>query len=441
MFQKFIEHLQVTCPDFTQQRFLLAVSGGIDSVVLCAIFADLLPHDQLGIAHCNFNLRAEASLKDAQFVRELADKKNISFFSKSFETTSYASLHKVSIQIAARELRYGWFEELLVQEGFDYLVTAHHLDDNIETFLMHTIRGTGLQGLLGIPKVNDKKIRPMLGITKLEIQNYAAEKQLEWVEDVTNSSTKYFRNKIRHLIVPMLKEENTSFDLSFQRTLTHLEQSKSLVEDAVAVFKENYCTYTENGIQIHLEKAKKLTNINAYLYEVLQGYGFTAWNDIYALVDAATGKYSSSSTHRVLKNRSHLLIEPLQILDFNEIITISEEVTKIIQPISITFEKSVNCKIEPTPANEIRIDAERIAYPLLLRKWQQGDYFYPLGMQGKKKLSKYFKDEKWSLFDKEKAWVLTTANNELIWIVGHRADDRFKINPLTKTIVKIKLNS
>lgn len=435
MLSRLKEHLHKNLPFISEKKLLLAVSGGIDSMVLVDVFKQL-GYD-IAIAHCNFGLRCEESNGDEHFVRNLASKDAIPVFVNHFDTKRYAAENKISIQIAARELRYNWFAEIMQQHGYDYLLTAHHADDSAETFLINFTRGTGIEGLLGIPQQNGTIIRPLLPFTREEIETYAKENNVLWREDSSNVSDKYLRNKLRHHVLPLLKELNPSFSQSFAQTIENLRQAQALATDAAVLVYEKVVTSGNGREFINILKLLAYENYKAYLYQWLGKYGFTAWDDIYDLVHAQPGKFVLSGTHRLLKDRELLILEPLK-ADSDSIFEIKSINEKTTQPIELRLDLVGN--MEPNPErNIIFVDNELIKFPLFVRRWQEGDYFCPLGMNGlSKKVSKFFKDEKMSLSDKENAWLLCTEN-EIIWVMGRRADDRFKVTTQTTQILKIEV--
>ena len=310
------------------------------------------------------------------------------------------------------------------------------MDDNVETFLINFTRGTGLEGLTGIPAQNGNIIRPLLPFSREEIENYAQANQIQWREDSSNASDKYFRNKLRHNIVPTLKELNTGFLDSFQNTLHHLQQSESLVNDASKLVFEKVAEEKENQLEIHLKPLLQFKNYKAYLYQWLKEFGFSAWNDIYDLVEAQSGKQVFSETHVLLKDREKLILSERKSSNNSEVLIIESIESKVNIPLKLRFCKAVN--IFETVSNCIFVDESKIKFPLTIRKWQEGDYFYPSGMNGKKKLSKYFKDEKYSLLDKENQWLLC-SEDQIIWVIGKRADDRFINKETTQNNIKIVL--
>lgn len=428
-------HLKNNISFLKEKKLLLAVSGGIDSVVLIHLLKQL-DYD-VTIAHCNFNLRASESDGDEQFIRDYALDNGLEIFVISFDTKSFALDNKLSIQVAARQLRYIWFNQLLDENGLDYLLTAHHLDDNIETFLINFTRGTGVEGLTGIPQQNDRIIRPLLPFTREQIEAYATDNAIQWREDSSNASDKYLRNKLRHDIVPQLKELNPAFADSFLQTIQNLKQTASLAHDAAILVYQQVVSEKDGQKHISIEQLKRLPNYKAYLYQWLISFGFTAWDDIYALVDAQSGKHLYAQGYRILKDREVLILEPLKPAD-KQVYEISEGTVQITEPLAMKLEVTDVISNDSTK-NTVFVNNSLIKFPLFVRKWREGDYFYPLGMNGqKKKLSKYFKDEKMSLSEKENVWLLCSGD-QIIWIIGRRADNRFTIRSTTDTILKIEV--
>ena len=428
----FKNHISNTFPALKGKKILIACSGGLDSVVLSRLFKEL--NYDISLAHCNFSLRGKESDEDEKFVILLADKLSIPIFNKKFNTKAYKIKHKLSTQVAARQLRYQWFEEVCTEHSFDYLATAHHLDDDLETFLINLSRGTGLRGLIGIPIINDKIIRPFLNFPRADILQYAKEKNSPWREDSSNQTSDYLRNKLRIEVIPRLKEVDHNLLNGFHQTQKYLNDSMALVNDYMALIKNLVVDETEDGFEIDVLKLQDLPNTNALLYELLAPFGFTAWDDISDLLTAQSGKQIFSESHRILKNRKSLLLVENSFVHNEETYTIKESDTGIDTPINLKIEQ-VDKTSDYTPSI-VYLDLQKLNFPLQLRKWREGDSFYPFGMKGKKKLSKFFKDEKLSLVAKEKTWVLTSGNH-IVWIVGMRSDHRFKVENQTKKILKI----
>lgn len=435
MLEKFRQHLVSNFPFLMKSRFFIAVSGGIDSMVLAHLF------QHCGYAfemlHCNFQLRGEESDGDMKFVMLYGDQHKIPYSITAFPTKEYSEQNKISIQLAARELRYNWFETELNTKQFDYVLTAHHADDNLETFLINLSRGTGLEGLTGIPQQNNRILRPLLPFSREEIENYAAENAIQWREDSSNESDKYVRNKIRHHLVPVLKELNPAFLDSFRKTQEYLMDAQSLVMDAHQNFYKEIASEKEDGsIHFNLDELKKTANFKAYLHQWLKPYGFTAWQDIYDLAEAQTGKKVLSEKFLLLKNRNFLVLSIQSENPENTTYHLEKENQHVNIPLKLSF-CNVN-DISDMGRNCIFVDEEKIRFPLLLRKWEEGDSFYPFGMNGSKKLSKFFKDEKMSLMEKSETWILS-SEEQIVWVIGKRMDDRFKVTNNTTNILKITL--
>ena len=438
MFQKVAKHIDTKLPFLKKAKLLIAVSGGLDSMTALAILNKL--NLEVAVAHCNFKLRGNDSNLDEEFVKNWAKDNIIPCFIKKFDTENWAQSHKISIEMAARDLRYEWFNTLLKTEKFDYIITAHHANDNVETTLFNLTRGTGFKGLLGIPEVNDKIVRPFLPFSKKDFLDYAQNNGLAWREDKTNALLDFKRNKIRHQIIPVLETLNPNLITTYNNNLNHLKGIQNILSDRIETVKKEVVTQKSNGnLSLDTAKILKLSDPKAYLFELLRDYGFTPWDDVANLLTAQSGKQIFSKTHRLLKDRNELLIASLH---RDNLIETSYRIDSLELGLSLpqiqlrftdidksTFNKNTN-------NTRIFIDKAKIKRPLTVRKWQKGDYFYPFGMQNKKKLSSFFKDEKMSLLEKENIWLLCSDNN-IVWIIGKRLDNRFRITPDTKNILKI----
>lgn len=433
MLKKLKEHIDDKLSFLNNKKLLIACSGGLDSVVLARTMNEL--GYEIGIAHCNFQLRGEESDADENFVVELSEMLEVAVYVEQFDTDEYASDHKLSIQMAARELRYKWFDEILTDFKYDYLLTAHQADDTLETMLINLSRGTGLKGLLGIPEVNDSVVRPLLGFSRQELLEYAKQQGYYWREDSSNAKTDYLRNAIRHKVIPPFKEEVNGLIKNVSNTREHLKDSAALIDDYLVLIRQLVVQETSDGLRIDIAKLNDLPNKHALLYELLNPFGFTAWKDISELLNAQSGKFIRSGTHRLLKDREVLLLTEIPSEVKKNTFEIKETTLRIDQPIPLLF-----ADVESPGKNsdlEIFVDKDKLTYPLHVRKWREGDYFLPFGMKGKKKLSKYFKDEKLSLVAKEKTWLLCSGD-EVVWVIGLRADERFKVEPHTRQIMNIR---
>ena len=435
MLLKLQKHLDKNFPFLIDKNLFLAVSGGIDSVVLTDLFFKL--NYKITVLHCNFSLRKEESDADEKFVMSFCKANSIPVFVQKFDTEQFAKEYKLSTQLAARKLRYEWFYEQLNLKNFDFILTAHHLDDSLETFLINLSRGTGLDGLIGIPSQNDKIIRPLLPFSREEIELYAQENNISWREDSSNASDKYVRNKIRHSVVPILKEINPNFLDSFKNTLNYLSDAQSIVTDGEYIIFKEVVTEKEDGtVHFNLKKLLQLPNYSAYLYQWLKEFQFTAWQDVYDLVTAQSGKKVLSENYILLKDRNFLILYANNLLIEIEEYHIEKNQLEVKVPINLSI-----CNVQDiieTASNCIFVDENKLQFPLTIRKWKEADYFYPYGMNGKKKLSKFFKDEKFSLVDKLNCWLLC-SNNEIVWVINKRFDDRFKVTTTTTNILKLTL--
>lgn len=435
MLSNFKAHIELNFPSLLKNRVLVACSGGLDSVVLTQLCHTI--GVDIAIAHCNFKLRRVESDLDEAFVRQLAKKLGVAYFVTHFDTVGYVKEQKVSVQMAARELRYTWFDGLLKTNGFTKVLTAHHLDDNLETFLINLSRGTGIGGLTGIPEHTETLARPLLKYSRADLLAYANSNGFEWREDASNTDSKYLRNKIRLELVPVLKELHPNFLENFKNSTTYLGQSAGIAKNHVAQLQQVLFIQENGVVKIPISKLKELNPIEGYLYGLFQEYGFTEWGNLEALLDAMSGKCIESKSHRLLKDREFLWLSPLEI-STDEVIkyAVSVEDKKINLPITLEF-LDVVVRNENTSAI-IYVDKNALKYPLRVRKWEKGDYFYPLGLQGKKKLAKFFKDEKVPVTLKDRQWLLCSGEN-IVWVIGKRADERFKVKPDTKAILRIEV--
>lgn len=432
MEKRFAENIKTCFPYLVKSRLLIAISGGVDSVVLTHLCqsAGL----EIGLAHCNFQLRGEESDGDESFVRELAERLGIRVFVRSFKTREVAGENK-SIQVVARTLRYQWFRALMEQENYDYVLTAHHLNDDLETFFINLIRGTGIEGLSGISPQKERVIRPLLDFTRQEIEHFAGQQSLQWREDRSNASHAYLRNRIRHKMVPWLLQEEPDFLERYKLTRSHLQDSVELLEeyteklmDEIRFKKNGYDYYKIDAI---LEKRRP----RAVLYRLFQGYGFRAWDDLFDLLTAQSGKFILSPSHRLLKDRKHLILDTKTTSD-SSVYYLGKNQKKLSFKEGCLICENV-IKVTETAKNIAYLAAEKLTFPLKLRYWQSGDYFQPFGMSGRKKISDFLNDEKIPLFEKEKTRVLVSGK-AIVWIVGHRIDDRYKVEKETNRVLKIE---
>ncbi len=418
---------------------LVAVSGGVDSVVLCDLFSKC--KIKFAIAHCNFTLRKKESEEDALFLEALAKKYNVPFHFISFPTSTIAIQNKESIQVSARNLRYEWFEKTRIEFKYDYIATAHHQNDSIETFFINLIRGSGILGLKGIPVKNRKIVRPLLFTTKEAILNYAKKNELAFREDSSNISDKYLRNKIRLKLIPLLKEMNPQIDQTISTDLKHLSKVNLIYQAAIEKKRKKIVKEKNNTFFISIEPLIKLIPVVTYLYEFIKPFGFNGAqaSEITGQLKGESGKLFFSEKYRLLKDRTQLIIAPLKKEADKKEFNLNKKAKKIsFDDIQLNFSiKTKNVRISKS-INTASLDFNKLNFPLTIRKWKQGDFFYPIGMHGKKKLSDFFINKKLSLIDKEKIWLLT-SNDQIVWVIGYRIDDRFKITDKTSKIYFVEL--
>lgn len=435
-----------------KDKLLLAVSGGLDSVVLCELCKQA--RFDFIIVHCNFQLRGEESERDEKFVRALGEKYKVEVKVKKFGTEKFAEENKMSIQEAARILRYEWFDELVDSFKFGVqsqeistpncrltacLITAHHADDNAETLLMNFCRGTGLHGLTGIPISYGNIRRPLLGFTREEVKQFANENKLDFVEDSSNLSTKYTRNLFRHEIIPAISKVYPQVIENLTDNIDRFKEIEKLYKLAVGDIKKKLVK--EKGSEWHIP-VKQLMQYNnrALIYDIITDFGFNEKqiDEVIKLSESESGKYIDSPTfnYRIIKHRHWFIISPVQSADLGIIIIEEKDKKVMFAEGSLQFEQLASNYKPQTSSNIACFDAKVISFPFILRKWKTGDYFYPLGMKKKKKISRFFIDQKLSKNEKEKMWVIE-MDKKIIWIVGKRIDERFKVTDKTRSVVKI----
>ncbi|MDF4203344.1 tRNA lysidine(34) synthetase TilS [Maribacter sp. SA7] len=436
MLKTFKKHIEDSFPELLESHFIIACSGGLDSSVLVELCHKT--NLNFSIAHCNFRLRGKDSDGDESFVREYAIKIEKPFFVTHFDTLGYVNQHKVSVQMAARELRYAWFDQLLAEHNSSYLLTAHHANDNLETFLINLSRGTGIEGLTGIPsKINNIR-RPLLSFTRQELESFANDQQMQWREDASNADAKYLRNKIRLEIIPKLNELHPTFSDNFKNTLDYLKQTDGIASAYLQKLKQELFIENNGRVEIEIAKLKELQPLATYLFGLFSAYGFKEMENLEALLDGLSGKQLVSSTHVLVKNREVLILSSKNEtkLDTQEYFVTEEEVPLNL-PVNLKF--TVVSERYNNLDTVIYIQKNTLKYPLTVRKWKMGDYFYPLGLNRKKKLSKFFKDEKVDVLSKEKTWLLCSGE-QIVWVIGMRADHRFRVDDTTQEILKIELH-
>lgn len=420
-----------------EHRLLLAFSGGVDSVVLAHLLHEA-GYD-FALAHCNFQLRGEDASRDALFAAEFAEELGVNFFLTHFNTTQYAREHRLSVQMAARKLRYEWFEELIALHGFHCMLTAHHANDNVETLLVNLVRGTGIKGMQGIPEKQDHLARPLLFATKEEIIAYAEKHRLSYRNDSSNAEVKYKRNFIRHNIIPELKSLNPVLEETIHTSVRFFRQSGDIVQ---AYAREKYnaiCHEADNQLFINIEAISEEPYKETLLFEWLYNKHFKPRQitQLCEVIDSEKhpGKQFSSHTHRLVVDRKYILVKALEKETVETSYTIASPGDTGHLPVALSFEEGAKAVFSDNP-NEIVIPYTEELFPLTLRRWKQGDKFRPFGMKGFKKLSDFFKDQKFSLFEKEAVWILESREH-IIWILGYRMDDRCRVEKGTSQLLRI----
>jgi tRNA(Ile)-lysidine synthase len=468
LLQRFKESVQQQNLFHPKDKLVLAVSGGVDSVVLCELCKQA--GYEFSMAHCNFQLRGEESDRDEQFVRNLGKKYGIEVLVRKFDTQKYADETKKGIQEAARNLRYEWFRELVTKNPKSdrdrnprlndsigqakFIVTAHHADDNIETVLMNFFRGTGLRGLEGMPERSSSIRRPLLGFWKAELIEFARENNLQFVEDSSNLSSKYTRNLFRNEIIPLIGKAFPQVKENLQDNINRFKETGQLYGFLVNAFKKKLCKIKNDEIHIPIRQLLSYQN-KTLIFEVISGYGFTEKqvDEVIKLAESESGKFiqSPNAPFRIIKFRNWFIISDVKSANAATI-TIEEDARSVlfatfsIELLTLST-SNLNANSpdsyrdrDQTSSLVARLDADKIVFPLILRKWKEGDYFYPLGMTKKKKLSRFFIDQKLSKTQREKTWVLE-MDKKIIWVVGIRIDDRFKITDKTKKVLKLSLKT
>jgi tRNA(Ile)-lysidine synthase len=411
-----------------EDKLILGISGGADSVCLMHVFLEIGYSFEL--AHCNFNLRGEESDADEYFVKDLAKEHQLKIHVKQFDTLVYADENKISTQMAARDLRYAWFEKLRIKSNAKYLAIAHHANDDVETFFINLVRGSGLKGFLGIKEKNNAIVRPLLSVSRLEIEQYLKDRGLVFREDSSNASVKYLRNKIRHELIPLLAQMNPSIQQTVKDEMRILDGVAQIYASKVEEVRKDL-TQEKNGIvQLEISALLALNPLHSYLYELLSAYGFYAVEAISKALQGQSGKQFFSSTHQLVVDRENIFISLLN--KENEVFEITEKTISLVYPLVINF-KVIADKTIIYDNNIAQLDVDKLKFPLTLRKWKEGDKFMPLGMKKFKKLSDFFIDSKFSIIDKQEQWLLCSGV-DIVWVLGCRIDERYKLESNTKKV-------
>ena len=437
--KNFIDFIEKNALFDRDSNVLAAVSGGMDSVVMVHLLK--AAGYNFGIAHCNFQLRGNEALSDQQFVKDLAGKLGAPFHTIDFDTKKYAAEKKISIQMAARELRYQWFAELSQQSGYDVIALAHHQNDTIETILLNLTRGTGIAGLHGILPKNGSIVRPLMFLKRDDIQDIVKTENLQYVEDSSNSSTKYARNKIRLEVIPKLKELNPALEDTFEHNLKHFRGLEALLEQKLDELRKSIFTFYGEDIHISIEEVKKFNPQFLLLYGLLREYGFneSIVEDIISSLDKHSGRVFGSTAYMLLLDRDKLILAKRQATS-DETISIDKDQHQVKfnnYQLNILHDDSPLI-IKDNPLS-VSIDTDLLIYPLTLRHWSEGDHFHPLGMKTRQKLSDFFVHQKVPLHEKPQIPLLVNGNDEIIWIGGYRPDNRYKVTAKTKKVTIFEL--
>ncbi|KQM74714.1 tRNA(Ile)-lysidine synthetase [Pedobacter sp. Leaf216] len=434
-FQDFIEQQQLFVRG---NRILLAVSGGKDSVLMLHLFKAI--GVDVGVAHCNFNLRADEAQRDESFVALLAKNLELPFYVTHFDTKKYATENKISTQMAARDLRYNWFEEIRIKERYDYIALAQHQNDAVETVLINLTRGTGISGLHGILPKRERLIRPILFLNRQQIDDIVIANNINFVEDSSNASTNYTRNKIRLQIVPHLQEINPNLEKTFAENIARFAELETFLNLQVYKLENKILNKKNDGIYIPLDEIAKLNPQKLLLYELLKPFGFgeNLVQEILDSLKALSGTHFFSASHQAIINRGDLVIvEKDTVVVSNQFIhPTTESIAFASEEISLQFTDDIKFEIN---VNKAFVNADKLIFPLVLRNWQNGDKFIPLGMRSPKKVSDYFIDEKVPIHLKNTTPILVNGNGEIVWIAGMRQDNRYKLTGTTKKVAIFEL--
>jgi tRNA(Ile)-lysidine synthase len=434
-FQEYIEQHSLCAKN---DRILLTVSGGVDSMVMLDLF--VRTGYEVAVAHCNFHLRGDESDGDEQFVVNACAEYGVEVFVKHFDTKAYAKQNHVSVQVAARDLRYTWFEQLRQDKNFDFIAVAHHADDSVETFFINLLRGSGITGLKGISVRRENIIRPLLFAEREDIERYAHEHEIPYREDSSNKEDKYLRNKIRHQLLPRLKEMTDNYEQTVIASLNRLEEADGLLQQLLEEKFARLLIARGDMLVVQLEKLLELEPLDVWVYYLLRQYGFnrdTTDRITTAVKNKQTGSVFHAAAYNALVDRDYLLLKPVGEAETG-VFLLEENTREIAEPIKMKIEASdLDDHFSLNRAEGVaQLDMDKLEFPLKIRKWQEGDRFVPLGMSGTKLVSDYFIDNKISRFDKERIWLLLSGN-DIVWIIGHRISDKYKISSGTKRVLTI----
>lgn len=422
-------------------KYLVAISGGADSVALLLLLHDL--GYRIEAAHCNFHLRGEESDRDENFVKQLCDSLGVKFHVAHFDTRSYASLHRISIEMAARTLRYSYFENLRQDIGADNICVAHHRDDSVETILMNLVRGTGINGLMGIKPRNGFIVRPLLAIGRKDIERYLSDKGQDYVTDSTNlDPDEARRNKFRLEVIPLLKQINPSVVSDIQATASRLSECEKMASYALQILEKDIVTKADDGIDISIDTLKQSPSPEYVLFDLLRQFGFSPSQieSVSHRLDSPNGKLELSTTHALTYSQRHIIVRrrtptlsPMKIPE-DGIYTLANG-TKLKCEIIVCDDHPLEYISRSN--DTVSLDADKANLPLTVRNVMNGDRFHPFGMKGSKLISDYLTDRKINILEKSKQLVVADSNGDILWIVGERTDNRFRIDNNTKRIIRL----
>ncbi len=440
MINKFIEFNNTHNLFTKNDRTILAVSGGRDSIFMIEMFlkSKILDTKNIALAHVNFSLRGSESDEDEMFVKQYANSKSLKLFTTKFDTNKYAANKKLSIQIAARELRYNWFKTLLKEYNYNKIAIAHNANDQVETFFINLIRGSGLKGISGINIKNNEIIRPVIFAKREEITKYLNKHKIKWRDDSSNNSTKYLRNKIRHNIIPLFEEISLDFTDKMTENIKIFEKSNKLLNYFINKEINSIIEQNDDIINLKINTLIRIPNYEIILFEIIKKYNFSSaqLNDILNVINSESGKYIKSSTHKLVKHRNLLQIAKLS--ENNDVVLI-KNIDEFKTKANIEYEVSTNIPKSFLNKNNIAyLDFDKIKFPLTIRHWQNADKFKPLGMSNFQKISSFFKNNKLSIIEKNKVLLLCNNNGDIVWIINHRIDNRYKISDKSNKILILK---
>ncbi|MBD1394046.1 tRNA lysidine(34) synthetase TilS [Mucilaginibacter glaciei] len=437
--KQFVEFIEINKLFDADTKILAAVSGGMDSVLMAHLLN--AAGYNFAIAHCNFMLRGDEALADQQFTRCLAQQLGVTLHTTNFDTKTHASQNRVSIQMAARHLRYQWFNQLCETGGYRVISLAHHQNDAIETILLNLTRGTGIAGLHGILPLSGNLVRPLLFLNRDEIEAVVEQEDLAFVEDSSNASIKYARNKIRHEVVPVLKELNPSIEKTFERNLKVFRDLEVLLNQQTDLIKEKIMFVHNNEVHISIADIKALNPQRLLLFKLLQPYGFidTMVDDLISSLDKHAGRVFENGEYTLVLDRERVIISKRKNALAEEVAINPTDKNIVYNNYKLALLHEDSALIVKSNPMTVSVDAELLVYPLTIRPWQRGDQFYPLGMKTRQKLSDFFIHQKVPLNRKNEVPVLVNGNGDIIWVGGYRLSERYKVSANTKKVIIFEL--